>query len=52
MLSLNGWIFPTDASINFAIAQSSVYEVVQPHLQVPARGVTSEAFRRQIFDLP
>ncbi|MFC1747053.1 CRTAC1 family protein, partial [Candidatus Neomarinimicrobiota bacterium] len=35
MLFLNGWIFPTDASINVAMAQSSAYEAVQPYLQVP-----------------
>ncbi len=31
---LNGWIFPTDASINFSISQSSNTEVIPPMLQV------------------
>ncbi len=35
VLFLEGWIFPTDASINVAIGQSSVHEVIQPYLQVP-----------------
>ncbi len=34
ILVLNGWIFPTDASINFSISQSSDMEVVPPRLQV------------------
>ncbi|MGQ8338597.1 FG-GAP-like repeat-containing protein [Sunxiuqinia sp. A32] len=31
---LYGWIFPTDASINYAIAQSNELQVLPPHLQV------------------
>ena len=31
---LNGWIFPTDASINVALSQSSEINVVWPYLQV------------------
>ncbi len=34
ILALNGWIFPTDASINFSISQSSDMEVVPPRMQV------------------
>jgi hypothetical protein len=38
-LFLTGWIFPTDASINFALAQAPTLAVVAPSLQVPdARG--------------
>lgn len=33
-LFLKGWIFPTDASINKAIAQSEKTKVVHPYLQV------------------
>ncbi|MBK7710871.1 MAG: VCBS repeat-containing protein [Bacteroidales bacterium] len=33
-LFLNGWIFPTDASINAALAQSSDLKVFPPSLQV------------------
>jgi len=33
-LFLDGWIFPTDASINVAIAQSEKTRVVAPYLQV------------------
>jgi hypothetical protein len=33
-LFLNGWIFPTDASINVAISQSSTLKVVRPFVQV------------------
>lgn len=33
-LFLNGWIFPTDASINVAISQSGDLKVVRPYLQV------------------
>lgn len=33
-LFLTGWIYPTDASINFAIAQSHAAEVVPPQVQV------------------
>ncbi|MDX2444570.1 MAG: FG-GAP-like repeat-containing protein [Bacteroidales bacterium] len=33
-LFLNGWIFPTDASINMAISQSEKTKVVPPYLQV------------------
>jgi tetratricopeptide (TPR) repeat protein len=33
-LFLNGWIFPTDASINVAISQSSSLKVVMPFIQV------------------
>jgi tetratricopeptide (TPR) repeat protein len=36
-LFLTGWIYPTDASINFSIAQSHAVEVVPPHLQVKDR---------------
>jgi tetratricopeptide (TPR) repeat protein len=34
LLFLNGWIFPTDASINVALSQSSYLKVVRPYLQV------------------
>ena len=34
VLFLNGWIFPTDASINVAISQSESIKVQQPYLQV------------------
>jgi len=34
MLFLNGWIFPTDASINVALSQSEAIKVVRPYLQV------------------
>jgi tetratricopeptide (TPR) repeat protein len=38
-LFLTGWIFPTDASINLALAQAPTLAVVAPSLQVPdARG--------------
>ncbi|MBI5008917.1 MAG: VCBS repeat-containing protein, partial [Bacteroidia bacterium] len=30
---LNGWIFPTDASINYALSQSSDYKVMPPVIQ-------------------
>ena len=33
-LFLNGWIFPTDASINVALSQSSSLKVIRPFLQV------------------
>lgn len=33
-LFLNGWIFPTDASINFALSQSSDLKVSPPVIQV------------------
>jgi thioredoxin-like negative regulator of GroEL len=33
-LFMNGWIFPTDASINFAIAQSDEIKVISPLIQV------------------
>jgi len=33
-LVLNGWIFPSDASINVAISQSDQIEMVPPYLQV------------------
>jgi len=33
-LFLNGWIFPTDASINVAISQSGKWNAVPPYLQV------------------
>lgn len=31
---LNGWIFPTDSSINFALAQSDELNVISPVIQV------------------
>lgn len=34
-LFLNGWIFPSDASINVAVSQASDIEAVSPILQVP-----------------
>jgi Flp pilus assembly protein TadD len=34
LLFLNGWIFPTDASINVALSQSEKLKVVRPYLQV------------------
>jgi tetratricopeptide (TPR) repeat protein len=33
-LFLNGWIFPTDASINVAISQSANFKVISPVIQV------------------
>lgn len=33
-LFMNGWIFPTDASINFAISQSDSLKVIPPMIQV------------------
>ncbi|MFQ5888821.1 MAG: FG-GAP-like repeat-containing protein [Gemmatimonadota bacterium] len=36
-LFLQGWIFPTDASINVALAQSAATKLVRPHLQVVDR---------------
>lgn len=33
-LFLQGWIFPTDASINFALSQSDALKVVSPAIQV------------------
>src|SRR5512140_1375967 len=33
-LFLNGWIFPTDASINVALSQSSALKVSPPSVQV------------------
>ena len=33
-LFLNGWIFPTDASINVAISQSDSLKVIRPFIQV------------------
>ena len=33
-LFLNGWIFPTDASINVAISQSDNLKVIRPYIQV------------------
>ena len=33
-LFLNGWIFPTDASINVAISQSTDLKVILPYIQV------------------
>ena len=37
-LYLRGWIFPTDASINVALSQSSALATVMPHLQVIGTG--------------
>ncbi len=34
LLFLDGWIFPTDASINLAMGQSDVFESISPYLQV------------------
>jgi hypothetical protein len=34
MLYLNGWLFPSDASINYALGQGDGVEVVSPQLQV------------------
>ena len=34
-LFMNGWIFPTDASINVAIGQSDKIQVTAPQIQVP-----------------
>ena len=34
LLFLNGWLFPTDASINVALSQSRQIEVIPPYLQV------------------
>ncbi len=34
VLFLNGWIFPSDASINASIAQSGAIKLVSPYLQV------------------
>ena len=33
-LFLNGWIFPTDASINVALSQSDELKVIRPYVQV------------------
>lgn len=33
-LFLNGWLFPTDASINVSISQSNHVKVISPYLQV------------------
>jgi hypothetical protein len=33
-LFMNGWIFPTDASINYALSQSDALKVVPPVIQV------------------
>jgi len=33
-LFLNGWIFPTDASVNYAISQSDTVKVIPPIVQV------------------
>jgi tetratricopeptide (TPR) repeat protein len=33
-LFLQGWIFPTDASINFALSQSQSLKVISPYVQV------------------
>ena len=33
-LFMNGWIFPTDASINYALSQSSEIKVTRPSIQV------------------
>ena len=37
-LYLRGWIFPTDASINVALSQSSALATAMPHLQVIGKG--------------
>jgi hypothetical protein len=34
LLFLQGWIFPTDASINYALSQSNALRVVSPFIQV------------------
>ena len=34
LLFLNGWIFPTDASINVALSQSANLKVIPPSVQV------------------
>ena len=34
LLYLNGWIFPTDASINVALSQSDLLKVIAPVIQV------------------
>jgi tetratricopeptide (TPR) repeat protein len=34
-LFLTGWVFPTDASLNVAMAQSDVYAIEAPVLEVP-----------------
>ncbi|MDH3651532.1 MAG: FG-GAP-like repeat-containing protein, partial [Saprospiraceae bacterium] len=34
ILFLNGWLFPTDASINVSISQSEAFEVISPYMQV------------------
>ncbi len=36
-LFLQGWIFPTDASINFALSQSGALKSIPPYLQVKDR---------------
>jgi tetratricopeptide (TPR) repeat protein len=33
ILFLNGWIFPTDASINASISQSEVVQIIPPYIQ-------------------
>ncbi|MFQ5629570.1 MAG: FG-GAP-like repeat-containing protein, partial [bacterium] len=34
-LFLNGWIFPSDASINVAVSQAKNIEAISPYLQMP-----------------
>jgi len=38
VLYLNGWVYPTDASINMAVSQSSEINVLPPTLQVKNKG--------------
>jgi hypothetical protein len=38
LLFLQGWIFPTDASINVAISQSDAVQVIPPYVQVRDAG--------------
>ena len=43
-LFLNGWIFPTDASINVAISQSANLKVVPPVIQVINKKVNGKLY--------
>ncbi|MFN8241298.1 MAG: FG-GAP-like repeat-containing protein [Bacteroidales bacterium] len=37
ILCMNGWIFPTDASINMALSQTDKIQLIQPEIQVMDR---------------
>ncbi|MFQ5746531.1 MAG: FG-GAP-like repeat-containing protein [Gemmatimonadota bacterium] len=46
VLFLNGWLFPTDASINVALGQSGAVDIVRPSVQVR----TAEGRWRTVVD--